>query len=88
MLMRLLLCAAFLAAFSSPALAASCTQRIAFVHRIIEKDVKTGFVDKKVYDDMNSDLAAASQACDSGNDAKAQALISATQRKHGYPARG
>jgi hypothetical protein len=86
--MRLLICAVLLAACSTSALAASCTQRIAFVHRIIDKDVKTGFVDKKVHDDMSRDLDAASQACNAGDDAKAEELISSTQRRHGYPVRG
>ena len=84
--MRLLICAALLAVTATPALAASCSDRIAFVHRVIDKDVKTGFVDRKVHDDMNKDLATATQACNAGDDAKAQALISSTQRKHGYPA--
>jgi hypothetical protein len=85
--MRLLICAALLAASCAPALAASCTSRIAYVQRIIDKDVKTGFVDKKVHDDMGRDLAAATQACNAGNDAKAEQIISATQGRHGYPVR-
>lgn len=85
--MRLLICLALLAFSSSSALAASCGDRIAFVQRVIDGDVKTGFADKKVHDAMSRDLAEASQACRSGNDAKAQALISSTQRRHGYPVR-
>ncbi len=86
--MSFLICAVLLAATTAPAFAASCSSRIAFVHRISDKDVKTGFVDRKVYDAMNNDLAAAAQACSAGEDAKAEALISATQRKHGYPVSG
>lgn len=86
--MRLLICAAMLAITTAPALAASCTDRIAFVHRVIDKDVKIGFVDHKVHDEMSRDLDQAAQACSSGNDAKAQTLISSTQRRHGYPVRG
>ena len=86
--MRLLLCAAMLAASAVPAAATPCSQRIAFVHRIIDKDVQIGFVDKKVHDAMSSDLDQASKACDAGDDAKAQKLISSTQSRHGYPVRG
>jgi hypothetical protein len=86
--MRLLICAAVIAGSVTPALAASCSDRIAFVHRVIDKDIEVGFVDKKVYDEMNADLAAAAQACSAGNEAKAQALITSTQRRHGYPVHG
>ncbi|CAM5764868.1 hypothetical protein LMIY3S_01292 [Labrys miyagiensis] len=88
-MMRLLICAALLVAScaAAPALAASCSDRIAFVHRVIDKDVKIGFVDKKVHDDMGRDLDAAAKACSAGDDAKAEQLISSTQRRHGYPVR-
>ncbi|WP_448951778.1 hypothetical protein [Labrys neptuniae] len=86
--MRLLILAALLAACSTPALAGSCSERIAYVQHIIDKDVKTGFVDKKVHDAMSKDLADAGVACQAGDNAKAQALISSTQRRHGYPVRG
>lgn len=86
--MRLLISAVLLAASVLPAAAAPCAQRIAFVHRVIDKDVKTGFVDKKVHDAMSADLDEASKACDAGDDAKAQKLISSTQARHGYPVRG
>lgn len=86
--MRFLISIALIAISGSPALAASCSGRIAFVQRVIDADLKTGFVGKKVHDAMSSDLAQAAQACQAGNDAKAQALISSTQRRHGYPVRG
>ena len=85
--MRFLICLALLAISSSSALAASCSERIAFVQRVIDGDAKTGFADKKVHDAMSKDLADAGQACRAGDDAKAQALISSTQRRHGYPVR-
>lgn len=90
--MRLLICAAVFSALTpsflpSAALAASCSERITFVQRIVDRDAKTGFVDKKVRDVMSRDLAEAGQACKAGDDAKAQSLISLTQRRHGYPVR-
>ncbi|QEN87136.1 hypothetical protein FZC33_12710 [Labrys sp. KNU-23] len=90
--MRLLICAAVFAALTfsvqpSTALAASCSERITFVQHVIDGDVKTGFVDKKVHDVMSRDLAEAGQACKAGDVAKAQSLISSTQRRHGYPVR-
>jgi hypothetical protein len=86
--MRLVICAALLAVSTAPAIAASCTDRIAFVHRVIDHDVRIGFVDKKVHDAMGKELDEAAKYCSAGNDAKAQALISSTQARHGYPVRG
>ena len=86
--MRFLICAVLVAVSTGPALAASCSARIAFVHRVIDKDVKIGFVDKKVHDAMSADLDQAAKACDAGDDAKAEKLISSTQARHGYPVRG
>jgi len=86
--MRFLIGAALLAATVVPAAAVPCAQRIAFVHRVIDKDVTTGFVDKKIHDAMSADLDKASKACAAGDDAKAQKLISSTQSRHGYPVRG
>jgi hypothetical protein len=86
--MRFLFCAVLVAAAATPAAAAPCSTRIAFVHRVIDKDVKIGFVDKKVHDAMTADLDQATKACDAGDEATAQKLISSTQARHGYPVRG
>lgn len=84
--MRLALAACLILA-AAPALATPCDKRVAFVHEVIDRDLKVGFVGKGVHDDMAADLDRASAACSAGNDAAAQSTISATQRKHGYPVR-
>ncbi|MDQ0469521.1 hypothetical protein [Labrys wisconsinensis] len=82
------LAALALCASAVPAAAAmSCHERIGYVRTIIDKDLKVGFIGKEVYAQMVKDLDAAGIACQSGQDAKAQLLISATQSRHGYPVR-
>ena len=71
----------------SLASAATCGERLAFVRKIIDHDIKIGFIGKDVYAAMSKDLDSANAACQSGQDAKAQLLISSTQSRHGYPVR-
>jgi len=85
--MRFVLIACCLLALGGPASAASCGERITFVRSVIDKDLKTGFIGDTVYAAMSKDLDAASNACRSGEDAKAQLLVSSTQSRHGYPVR-
>jgi hypothetical protein len=85
--MRLALAATCLLFSSAAADAASCGERIAFVRSVIEKDLKTGFIGDTVYAQMTKDLDSASTICRSGQDARAQLLVSSTQSRHGYPVR-
>lgn len=85
--MRLALIATCLLACGGSAQAASCGERIAFVRSVIDKDLKTGFIGDTVYTQMTKDLDSASSICRSGQDARAQLLVSSTQSRHGYPVR-
>jgi hypothetical protein len=76
-----------LLASAGPALAQPCGERVAFVRSVIDKDIKTGFIGKDVYAAMTKDLDAALEICRSGQNARAQLLISSTQSRHGYPVR-
>lgn len=70
-------------AFANP----SCAERIVFVQGVIDGDLPTGFIGKDVHDAMTKALAEAKAACDAGDVTKANAIVSATQERHGYPVR-
>jgi hypothetical protein len=77
----------FLLASMGAAFAQPCGERVAFVRSVIDKDLKVGFIGKNVYTAMAQDLDSALEICRSGQDARAQLLISSTQSRHGYPVR-
>jgi hypothetical protein len=80
--------AAILLAATMPAASAqTCGDRVTFVRSVIDKDLKVGFIGKDVYAAMTKDLDSASAICRSGQDARAQLIISSTQSRHGYPVR-
>ena len=85
--MRVLLASALVLAAVLPAAAQPCSERVSFVRGIIDKDLKVGFIGKDVYAAMTKDLDSAASVCSSGQDARAQLLISSTQSRHGYPVR-
>jgi hypothetical protein len=79
-------CAAAIAfaASAGPALAA-CPQSVAKFQKLIDTDLKTGFIAKDVYAKANSDLTGAGKLCKEGQDAAASAAVSATRSRYGYP---
>jgi hypothetical protein len=85
--MKQAVAALFLLASMSAAAAQPCGERVAFVRSVIDKDIKTGFIGRDVYAAMTKDLDTALEICRSGQDARAQLLISSTQSRHGYPVR-
>lgn len=72
---------------STPVLADGCSDRITFVRKVIDNDLKVNFIGKGVYAQMTEDLASAEKACQAGDSTRANQIISATQSKHGYPVR-
>ena len=85
--MRLQLAAILSVLLAVPAAAQPCGERVAFVRGVIDRDLKTGFIGKDVYAKMSKDLDGAQAICQSGQDARAQLIISSTQSRHGYPVR-
>jgi hypothetical protein len=85
--MRFLLASVLVLAAVLPAAAQPCAERVSFVRGVIDKDLKVGFIGKDVYAAMTKDLDNAAAICNSGQDARAQLLISSTQSRHGYPVR-
>jgi hypothetical protein len=65
---------------------AGCTGVIARYRAIQDNDLAMGHVNQGVYNQIQSEIAAAEKACAAGEDAKAQGLIRASKSRHGYPA--
>ena len=62
-----------------------CAGEIARYRAVQENDLAMGHVAKSVYGQIKREIAAAEQACSAGQDAKATALIHASEARHGYP---
>ena len=84
---RLFFILALVVASTAPGYAQGCAERIAFVQKVIDSDRKINFIGKDVYAQMDADLKAASVACAAGDSGKANAIITASQSRHGYPVR-
>ena len=63
---------------------AGCAGEIARYRAVQENDHASGNVAKSVYLQIQREIAAAEQVCSAGNDAKATAMIRASQARHGY----
>ena len=74
-------------AFTLPASAAfaGCAQDIATFQKLLDGDLKTGFVAKSVHAAASSELEAARALCTSGQDDPASAAVRASRSRHGYP---
>jgi hypothetical protein len=70
--------------FSMPG-GSGCSGEIARYRAVQENDLAMGHVAKSVYAQIKREIAAAEQVCSAGQDAKASAMIRASQTKHGYP---
>ena len=70
---------------AAPAFAGPCPAEIARFQKLIDGDLKTGFIGKGVYAEANAELAQASALCKAGKDAEATASVRATRVRHGYP---
>jgi hypothetical protein len=65
---------------------AACKDDIARFQKLIDGDLKTGFIAKGVHTKASGELAAAGQLCKGGQEAAASAAVSASRARYGYPA--
>ena len=62
-----------------------CSGVIARYRAVQDNDLSMGHVAKSVYAQIKREIEAAEQVCSAGQDAKATAMIRASQARHGYP---
>ncbi len=62
-----------------------CSGVIARYRAVQANDLAMGHVAKSVHAQIEREIAAAEQVCSAGQDAKATAMIRASQVRHGYP---
>ncbi|MGH6834291.1 MAG: hypothetical protein ACREC9_01825 [Methylocella sp.] len=65
---------------------AACTNELNHYQTVLAADVGTGNVNRSVYDQIESDLGRAADACAAGHDGEARAIIHSTKLRHGYRA--
>lgn len=65
---------------------AACTKDINHYQTVLDADVHTGNVNRSVYDQIETDLSRAADACAAGRDGEARAIIRSTKLRHGYRA--
>jgi hypothetical protein len=61
-----------------------CTSDLVQFQTILTSDVETGFINRPVYDEVETALKTAAQACAEGRDAQARKLVQATKKRYGY----
>lgn len=62
-----------------------CAGEIARYRAVQDNDLAMGHVAKSVYSQIKREIDAAEKACAAGQDAKATAMIHASETRHGYP---
>jgi len=62
-----------------------CDGHLARYRAVQEQDKAMGHVADKVYAQIQTEIAAAAAECSAGHDAKSEAMIRASEVKHGYP---
>ena len=65
---------------------AACTNDLNHYQAVLDADVGTGNVNRSVYDQIETDLGRAADACAAGHDGEARAIIRSTKLRHGYRA--
>ncbi len=65
---------------------AACTKDLNHYQTVLDADVKTGNVNRSVYDQIEVDLGRAANACAAGHDGEARTIIRKTKVEHGYRA--
>jgi hypothetical protein len=65
---------------------AACTNDLNHYQTVLGADVGTGNVNRSVYDQIETDLDRAANACAAGHDGEARAIIRSTKLQHGYRA--
>ncbi len=62
-----------------------CSGDVARWEAIQNNDLQMGHVTQSVYNQIQTEIAAASTACQAGRGAEASGMVSASKRRHGYP---
>jgi hypothetical protein len=62
-----------------------CAGEIARYRAVQDNDLAMGHVAKSVYLQIKREIDAAEKVCGAGQDAKASAMIHASEARHGYP---
>jgi hypothetical protein len=65
---------------------AACTKDLTHYQTVLDADVGTGNVNRSVYDEIETELVPAANACAAGKDSEALAMIRSAKVKHGYRA--
>jgi hypothetical protein len=65
---------------------AACTGELTHYQTVLDADVSTGNVNRSVYDEIETELVRAANACAAGKDSEARAMIRSAKVKHGYRA--
>jgi len=65
---------------------APCTTELTHYQTILDADVSTGNVNRSVYDQIETELVPAANACANGKGGEALNMIRSTKVKHGYRA--
>jgi hypothetical protein len=66
---------------------AGCAGEIARYRAVQENDYASGNVAKSVYNQIQREIAAAEKVCSAGEQARASAMIRASETRHGYSTR-
>lgn len=65
-----------------------CGAELAAYKSVMDNDLRTGHVNKSVYDRVIGEIRPAVAACEAGRPSEAIAIMNATKRRHGYPVAG
>jgi predicted small secreted protein len=65
---------------------AACTNDLTRYQAVLDADVRTGNVNRSVYDQIEAELVPAANACAAGHNSEALAMIRSAKIKHGYRA--
>ncbi|MGH6863109.1 MAG: hypothetical protein ACRECN_02360 [Methylocella sp.] len=65
---------------------AACSNDLNHFQTVLDADVGTGNVNRSVYDQIETDLGRAANACAAGHDGEARAIVRSTKLQHGYRA--
>ena len=68
-----------------PAAGGTCQAHIARYRAVQEQDIATGNIAAGVYAQVKAETDAAAEQCAAGRQAQAEAMIRASEAKHGYP---
>lgn len=62
-----------------------CSAVLARYENVLKADLETGNVNKSVYEQIQSELSPARNACAGGRDGEARSIVAASKSRHGYP---